>query len=77
MKDKSTPEYRFVNKLTISIIVINIISITISIILLVIFIRKTIYPIKDITQKIKEIQTQKKSSKQAEEIIYYNKKDEV
>lgn len=77
MKDKSTPEYRFINKLTISIIVINIISITISIILLVIFIRKTIYPIKDITQKIKEIQTQKKSSKQAEEIIYYNKKDEV
>lgn len=77
MKDKSTPEYRFVNKLTISIIVINIISITISIILLVIFIRKTIYPIKDITQKIKEIQTQKKSSKHTEEIIYYNKKDEV
>lgn len=77
MWDKNSPEYRFINKLTISIIVINIISITISIIILVIFIRKTIYPIKDITLKIKEIQAQKKSWKYAEEIVYYNKKDEV
>jgi len=38
----------------------NIISITISIILLIVFIRKTIYPIKNITQNIKNIQAQKK-----------------
>lgn len=77
MRDKTTPEYRFINKLTLSIIVINIISITISIILLIIFIRKTIYPIKNITQNIKDIQAQKKYWKQFKEIIYYNKKDEV
>ena len=77
MKDKSTPEYRFVNKLMLSILITNIISITISIILLIVFIRKTIYPIKNITQNIKNIQAQKKYWKQFEEIIYYNKKDEV
>ncbi|NCO32176.1 hypothetical protein GW891_05455 [bacterium] len=60
MKDKSTPEYRFVNKLMLSILITNIISITISIILLIVFIRKTIYPIKNITQNIKNIQAQKK-----------------
>lgn len=77
MSDKSSPEYRFVNKLSLSILITNIVSITISIILLIIFIRKTIYPIKDITQKIKEIQNKKSSSKQTEELVYYNKKDEV
>ncbi|MDD2907340.1 MAG: HAMP domain-containing sensor histidine kinase [Candidatus Gracilibacteria bacterium] len=77
MRDKTTPEYRFLNKLSISILITNIISITISIIVLIIFIRKTIYPIKDITQKIKDIQIQKKYGKNSEEIIYYNKKDEV
>ncbi|MDD3793555.1 MAG: HAMP domain-containing sensor histidine kinase [Candidatus Gracilibacteria bacterium] len=77
MADKNSPEYRFVNKLSLSILITNIISITISIILLIVFIRKTIYPIKDITQKIKEIQNKKPSSKQTEELVYYNKKDEV
>lgn len=77
MTDKNSPEYRFINKLSISILITNIISISISIILLIIFIRKTIYPIKDITQKIKEIQNKKSSSKQTEELVYYNKKDEV
>lgn len=77
MRDKTSPEYRFINKLRLSIIITNIISITISIIFLIIFIRKTIYPIKNITQNIKNIQAQKKYWKQFEEIIYYNKKDEV
>lgn len=77
MRDKASPEYRFINKLRLSIIITNIISITISIIFLIIFIRKTIYPIKNITQNIKNIQAQKKYWKQFEEIIYYNKKDEV
>jgi len=77
MSDKSSPEYRFVNKLSLSILITNIVSITISILLLIIFIRNTIYPIKDITQKIKEIQNNKSNSKQAEELVYYNKKDEV
>ncbi|MDD3144670.1 MAG: HAMP domain-containing sensor histidine kinase [Candidatus Gracilibacteria bacterium] len=77
MRDKASPEYRFINKLRLSIIITNIISITISIIFLIIFIRKTIYPIKNITQNIKNIQAQKKYGKQFEEIIYYNKKDEV
>jgi len=77
MADKESPEYRFVNKLSLSILIINIISITFSIILLIIFIRKIIYPIKDITQKIREIQNKKTSSKQTEELVYYNKKDEV
>lgn len=77
IEDKNSPEYWFINKLSISILITNIISITISIILLIIFIRNTIYPIKDITQKIKEIQNKKSNSKQTEELVYYNKKDEV
>lgn len=79
IKDKNSPEYKFLNKLTISIIIMNILSILIIIFSLLIFIRKSILPIKSVTESIKELSHLKKFeySKKYEEIVYHNKKDEI
>jgi hypothetical protein len=45
--------------------------------MLSIFIRKTIYPVKEITDKIKNFDTNKKNKEQREELTYYNKNDEI
>lgn len=79
LKDKNSSESKFISKLTLSIIITNIISIWFIIILLIIFIRYTIYPIKAVTASIKEIYSQKNwiNLKQKEDIQYYNKRDEI
>jgi len=73
IKDKESPEYRFVNKLTISIIITNILAIGITITSMLIFINKAILPIKQATATIKK----SKPWKEYKEIDYHNKKDEI
>ena len=68
-----TPEYNFINKLTKSIIITNIITILIIIFSLLIFIKKTIFPIKQASEDIRKLEIWK----DFKEIDYYNKKDEV
>lgn len=75
--DKSTPEANFLNRLTWSIIISNVIAIFIIILFLLYFIKKTINPINDITKQIKELENPKKRAKMWEEIHYYNQSDEI
>ncbi len=79
LKDKNSPEAKFINKLTISIIITNIVAIWFIVILLSIFIRHTIYPVKLVTQRIKSLDTDKNliDYKSIKDISYYNKKDEI
>ncbi|MDR2411532.1 MAG: hypothetical protein LBD88_02950 [Candidatus Peribacteria bacterium] len=77
MQDKTSLEYAFLNRLTLSIIVTNVFAIFIIVVMLSIFIRKTIYPVKEITNKIKNFDTNRKNKEQGEEITYYNKNDEI
>ncbi len=72
IKDKNTPEYRFFNRLTKSIIITNLVALIIVLIAIAIFIRKTIMPIKEVTKKIKKFQPGKTNIK-----INYKNKDEI
>lgn len=72
IKNKNTPEYRFIQRLTISVLITNFIAILILIAIIWIFIRKTILPIKEVTQKIKNLKPWKDNS-----IIKYKNKDEI
>lgn len=73
IKDKNSPEYRFINKLTVSIIFTNLFAITIIVIWMLIFIKRTILPIKNATDRIKKTETWW----DFKEIQYYNKNDEI
>ncbi len=73
VKEKDSPEYNFLQKLLWSIIVTNILAILLIVIFIWIFIRKTIYPIKDITRIIKNLDFNKKTNPE----LIYTKKDEV
>jgi hypothetical protein len=56
IKDKNSPEYRFIKTLSISIIVTNIVAILIIAIFIFLFTRRIIYPIKEVTNKIKTLE---------------------
>lgn len=73
VKDKNSPEYNFLNSLLQSIIVTNLIAIFIIIIWIWLFVRKTIYPIKNITRIIKTLDLNKKSNPE----LVYSKQDEI
>lgn len=77
LQDKNSPEYVFFNRLILSIVVTNIIAILFIITFLSFFIRKIIYPINEITRKIKNFSLNKKWKQEIEEIKYYNNKDEI
>lgn len=79
LRNKESLEYEFVNKMAISILITNILSITIIIFWLLFFIRKTIYPIKEATASIKSAISGKNIiwDDSSVEIKYYNKKDEI
>lgn len=79
LRNKESLEYEFVNKMAISILITNILSITIIIFWLLIFIKKTIYPIKEATASIKSAISSKNIiwDDSSVEIKYYNKKDEI
>ena len=72
IKDKESPEYNFITRITWWILITNILTIVILSILIWYFIKKTILPIKEVTWKIKKLKPWKKNS-----IIEYDKKDEV
>ena len=71
-KDPNSLEYKFITRLTNSILIINIIILVILSIAIWFFIKKTIFPIKEITKKIKKLKPWKE-----DQIIKYNKKDEI
>ncbi|MFK7780410.1 MAG: HAMP domain-containing sensor histidine kinase [Candidatus Gracilibacteria bacterium] len=79
LRNKDSLEYEFVNKMAISILITNILSISIIIFGLLIFIRKTILPIKDATTSIRKAISSKNivGDDNTIEIKYYNKKDEI
>lgn len=79
LRDKNSLEYKFINKMAISILITNIISISIIIFCLLIFIRITILPIKEVTENIKEAIESKDIiwNDSTTEIKYHNKKDEI
>ncbi len=72
LKDKSSPEYIFVKRLSNSLIITNIIAILFIIIAILLITKKIILPIKEVTTKIRLLKPWKKSKK-----IVYNKKDEI
>lgn len=72
IKDKSSPEYKFFNRLTKSILLTNLAALIILFIIIWIFVKKTIMPIKQATEKIKKLQPWKTDIK-----IEYNHKDEI
>ncbi|NUJ97872.1 HAMP domain-containing histidine kinase [Candidatus Gracilibacteria bacterium] len=72
LKNKNSPEYNFLTKLTWSIVIINILSIVWIIIIIFLFTKKTILPIKEVTNQIKNLNFGK-----ANQEISYNKKDEI
>jgi hypothetical protein len=53
LRDKNSLEYKFINKMAVAILITNVLSIAIIIICLLIFIRITILPIKEVTANIK------------------------
>jgi signal transduction histidine kinase len=73
IKQKGTPEYNFLNKFILSVLVANIIAIVLILIAIFIFAGKTIIPIKNATKKIKTL----KVGRDFEDIEYKNKKDEI
>lgn len=72
LKNKNSPEYNFLTKLTWSIVIINILSIVWIVIIIFLFTKKTILPIKEVTNQIKNLNFWK-----ANQEISYNKKDEI
>lgn len=79
LRNKDSLEYEFVNKMAISILITNILSIFLIIIVLLIFIRKIIFPIKDATESIqKAVSTKNIIWDKAQTFFkYHNKKDEI
>lgn len=71
LQNKNSPEYGFLKKLSWSIIFVNIISILFIIIIIILFSKKIILPIKQITQKIKNLDFR------SWEELTYKKKDEI
>ncbi len=73
VKDINSPEYNFLNSLLRSIIIVNLIALFLIIILIWIFVRRTINPIKNITRIIKDLDLNKKSNPE----LVYTKHDEI
>lgn len=73
IKNKNSPEYRFINKLTVSIMFTNLFAIIVIVLWMLIFVKRTILPIKNATDSIKKTKTWDDFN----EIEYYNKNDEI
>lgn len=73
IKKKWSPEYNFLNKFILSVLIANTIAIWIILIAIFIFASRTIVPIKNVTNKIKNLKVWRKF----EDIEYKNKKDEI
>lgn len=71
-EEKDSPEYRFITNLFMSQILLNILAIWIVWMIIFLFIKKTLVPIKKATKQIRDL----KPWKRAEKIIYKSK-DEI
>jgi len=71
-KDPNSLEYKFITRLSKSIIITNLIILLLLTIVIWYFIKKTIFPIKEVTKKIKKLKPGKE-----DKIIKYEKKDEI
>jgi len=72
IKNPDSPEYHFSSNVTKSILLTNLFTLIILTIWIWYFIKKTIFPIKEVTKKIKKLKPWKENS-----IIEYDKKDEI
>jgi len=72
IKDRDSPEYKFIKNLTKWILITNLLTIIILSILIWYFAKKTILPIKEATRQIKKLKPWKENI-----IIEYEKKDEI
>lgn len=79
LRDNNSLESKFVRKMALSMIITNILAIWIIIFALLIFIRKTILPIKEVTASIKNAVSSKEIiwKDKKIELEYHNKKDEI
>ncbi len=79
LRDDNSLESKFVKKIAVSMLVVNILAISIIVFWLLIFIRKTILPIKEVTANIKDAINTKEIvwSTEKTELNYHNKKDEI
>ena len=73
LKDKTSPEYKFIRRLSASIIITNIIVIFFIVLSILLLTRKIIRPVKEVTKKISLL----KPWINDYEVIKYNKKDEI
>jgi len=73
LKNKKSPEYKFITNLSKGILLSNILAIILIIIIILIFSKKIISPIKEVTTRIRNLKPWKDDC----EINYYNKKDEI
>jgi len=71
-KNPESLEYKFISRLTKSILITNIIILLILSVIIAYFIRRIIFPIKEVTKKIKKLKPWKEN-----QIIKYDKKDEI
>ena len=79
LRDKQSLEYLYVNKMVFAITVTNIITIAVIFLWLLIFIKNTILPIKQVTASIKDAVDSKNIVWKTNtiDIKYHNKKDEI
>lgn len=73
LKDSESPEFKFVRKLFLTVVVSNIVFICIISFLMLIFTQKIILPIKKATMSIRWL----KPGNGEEDVIQYTKKDEI
>lgn len=71
-KNPESPEFRFIKNMFVSIIITNILAIAIVWVLILIFAQRTLFPIREATQKIKALKPWKLWAH-----IEYNEEDEV
>ncbi len=79
LRDDTSLESKFVKKMALSMLITNILAMWIIIFWLLIFIRKTILPIKEVTASIKNAVNTKEIIWKDDkiELKYHNKKDEI
>ncbi len=72
IKDKNSPEYHFLTNITKAILITNLIVLFILSIFILYFLKRTIWPIKLVANKIKKLKPWTQN-----DIVNYNKKDEI
>jgi len=72
LKNKNSAEYKFIKNIFLSLVLVNLLSITIIWFAIFLFVQRTLNPIRDATRQIKKLKPWKKAEK-----IIYKSKDEI